>query len=72
MTRTEHLQWCKDRALEYVDARDMQQAIASMCSDLSKHPELSEHPGKQLGTMLMFSGHMNTADEAIKWINGFN
>ena len=72
MDRTEHLQWCKDRALEYVNIGDMPQAVASMCSDLSKHPETANHAGKQLGTMLIFGGHMKTADETIKWINGFN
>jgi len=37
-TRAEHLQWCKDRALEYLPA-DPQQAVTSMVSDLHKHPE---------------------------------
>ena len=72
MNRTEHLQWCKDRALEYVDAGDMSQAVASMCSDLSNHSETTNHPGKQLGTMLMMGGFMNTATETQKWIDGFN
>ncbi len=72
MERAEHLQWCKDRALEYIDARDVSQAVASMCSDLSKHPETANHAGIQLGTMLMIGGQMNTVTEAEKWINGFN
>lgn len=36
MTRAEHLQWAKDRALEYVAIGDMNQAFASMTSDLRK------------------------------------
>ena len=72
MDRAEHLQWCKDRALEYVDIGDMSQAVASMCSDLSKHPETANHPGKILGSMLMMGGHMTSAAETQKWINGFN
>ncbi len=72
MDRTEHLQWCKNRALEYVDAEDMAQAVASMCSDLSKHPETSNHPGIQLGAKLMLSGNMSKAGEMEKWIQGFN
>ena len=38
ITRAEHLLWCKERALEYVDNGDLQQAYASMVSDLGKHP----------------------------------
>jgi len=38
-TRQEHLEWCKKRALEYIDINDLQQAFASMVSDLNKHPE---------------------------------
>jgi len=37
-TREEHLAWCRQRALEYVDADDPVQAFASMASDLRKHP----------------------------------
>lgn len=40
MTREEHLEWAKNRALEYVDLYDLPNALASMLSDLSKHPEL--------------------------------
>lgn len=70
MTREEHLQWCKGRALGYVD--DAPKAVASMVSDLCKHPETENHIGIQLGTILMFGGQMNTVAETEKWINGFN
>jgi hypothetical protein len=39
VTRDEHLAWCKKRALEYVDAGDLTNAVASMGSDLKKHPD---------------------------------
>ena len=39
MTRAEHLAWCKQRALEYVDRGDLKNALASMGSDMRKHPE---------------------------------
>ena len=38
-TREEHLAWCKQRALAYVDQGDLQNALASMGSDMSKHPQ---------------------------------
>lgn len=39
MTRDEHLAWAKTRALEYVAMGDLPNALASMSSDLNKHPE---------------------------------
>jgi len=72
MDRAEHLQWCKDRALEYVKIGDMQQAFASFNSDMSKHPETAGHSALQLGTMLFFAGHLSSPGEMEKWINGFN
>ncbi len=71
-TRAEHLAWCKQRALEYVDAGDLNNAFASMSSDLSKHPETEKHAGITLGMMLLMSGKLNTVEEMRKFINGFN
>lgn len=39
MTREEHLNWCKRRALEYLDRGDLTNAVSSMGSDLGKHAE---------------------------------
>lgn len=72
MTREEHLKWCKQRALEYVDAGDIQNAFASMVSDLGEHDETRGHIGIELGSAMLFGGHMNTLPEARKWIEGFN
>ena len=72
MDRAEHLQWCKDRALEYVKEADTQKAFASFSSDMSKHSETANHSALQLGTMLLFGGHLSTSNEMKKWINGFN
>ena len=72
ITRAEHLQWCKDRALEYVDINDTQQAFASMASDLGKHPETDGHGALELGMMLLMAGHLSSPHEMRKFINGFN
>lgn len=72
MTREEHLAWCKQRALEYVDHGDLTNAWASMASDLTKHPETEKHAAITLGTMMLMSGHLSTAPEMRKFINGFN
>lgn len=71
-SRADHLVWCKERALEYVDAGDLQQAFASIASDLNKHPETADHPGVKLGMMLLMSGHLSTPDAMRDHIEGYN
>jgi hypothetical protein len=71
-TRDEHVAWCKKRALEYVDRGDLTQAMASMVSDLNKHPDTQGHSGCDLGMMMMFTGHLKTTQEMRKFIEGFN
>lgn len=71
-SRQEHLKWCKQRALEYCDAGDVNQALASMCSDLGKHAETQGHSAIQLGLMLYLAGQLNTPREMRKFIEGFN
>ncbi len=72
MDRAEHLAWCKERALEYVDRGDIQNAVASMLSDLSKHPEtdrLSKGLFAALGIAAVRSGDSR---EVRRFIEGFN
>jgi len=73
MTRAEHLQWSKDRAIEILDKEDdVAQAYASFASDMSKHEETQNHSALQLGVMMMFGGQLSTIEEMRKFINGFN
>jgi len=72
MTREEHLNWCKDRALKYVDMGDLNQAWASMTSDLNKHPETINHSSIELGFVMILAGHLSLPDEMRKFILGFN
>lgn len=72
MTRSEHLKWCKDRALEYLDRWDVEGAFNSMASDLSKHDETRGHSAIMLGLMLRLSGHLDSAEKMRKFIEGFN
>lgn len=70
MTRDEHLTWCKKRALEYVEAGDLAQAVISMLSDIEKHPEL------KCNAYLAMAGTMAAMDQdeagVRRFINGFN
>lgn len=71
-SQKEHLEWCKKRALDLVDQGDLTQAYASMASDLGKHDGTAGHPAIKLGMMLMMGGHLSTAHEMKKFIEGFN
>lgn len=73
MTRAEHLAWAKQRALEYVDSGELGSAIASMLSDLGKHPELEK--SQAIGAMIapgISMGGPPRPDQVRKWIEGFN
>jgi soluble cytochrome b562 len=73
MTRAEHLAWCKKRALEYVDMGNLDEAFASMLSDLGKHEETRHHMSTmQLGMSLKMNGHLDTAKQMRDFIEGFN
>ena len=71
--REEHMQWCKDRAVAYIDAGDIKQAFTSMCSDVEKHPETIHHKAtNQLGMMQLVGGMLSTPEKMRKWILGYN
>lgn len=71
MTRTEHIAWVKQRALEYVDTNDLQQALASFVSDLGKHPEADPaRVVRTLAVQLNMSGHLDSKQKMRDFING--
>jgi hypothetical protein len=70
MTREEHLAWAKTRALEYLDQDQPSLAVASMTSDLAKHPETVELltvQALEFGT----SAACSAAHELRGWIESF-
>jgi hypothetical protein len=68
-TREKHLEWCKQRALEYWQRNDLINAVVSMGSDLDKHPECRCNP------FLLMAGAMYARDHdsagVKRWIEGF-
>lgn len=72
MTRSEHLEWCKQRALAYLDAGNSKEAFASMLSDMRKHPETADNLGLAFGVQLRITGNMSSSHDVRKWIDGFN
>lgn len=78
LSRADHLQWCKDRALEYAERGELNDAFASFWSDIKKHPEtdLAAKNGTIDGTAaLFFLGIAILRDrdkkQMIEYINGF-
>lgn len=72
MTRSEHLEWCKKRALEYIDSGNISDAYSSMVSDLRKHPETVDHNAIGLGMQLLISGNLSSITKMREFILGFN
>lgn len=72
MNRCEHVQWAKDRALSELAAGSIPNAIASVASDLNKHPETKDHGAIELMMMLAMGGHMGTTREVREFIEGIN
>jgi len=70
MTRDEHLAWAKGRALEYLDAGDVVNALASMASDLTKHPETA-YGNTHLMAVGMLYARNRDLDGVRRWIEGF-
>jgi hypothetical protein len=72
-TRAEHLQWCKDRAIEILkEGGTPGDAYASFTSDMNKHEQTANHSAIMLGMMMIMGGQLNTNYEMEKFINGFN
>jgi hypothetical protein len=74
-TRAEHLQWCKDRALQYLEPGEVfsiEEAFASFQSDMTKHPETKDHAALLLFAQMFFAGLLKSKSEMRSWIEGFN
>jgi hypothetical protein len=71
-SRQEHLDWCKRRALQYVEIGDLEQAFASMASDMTKHSETQNHAGLEIGALMLLGGQLDTPERMRKFIEGFN
>ena len=75
MTRSEHLEWCKKRAREYVARGELLDAVTSMMSDLSKHPETTNSTTgimAQLGVFTAVQAQNGDRDAVVRFIEGFN
>ena len=71
MTRDEHLEYAKKRALEYIDKGDFKMAYPSIVSDLSRCPELKDHSHIKMGIMMLMNGLLDSAESMRVFIEGF-
>jgi hypothetical protein len=69
-TRDEHVEWCKERAREYLAHGDIKNAITSMLSDMSNHPE-TEGIAEKMGMMGIWIITRDDQHEAHRFIEGF-
>ncbi len=75
MKREEHLAWCKQRALEYVDRGELVEGVTSMLSDMDKHEETKIDPAGALGMLTMLAFQQAAQHDAYsvrRFIEGFN
>jgi hypothetical protein len=70
MTREEHLQWCKNRAREYLARGDVINAVTSMLSDLSKHEE-TKGVGRAMALVGILCMTEHDLEGARRFVDGF-
>jgi hypothetical protein len=68
-TREEHLEWCKERAREYLAEGDLLNAVASMASDMEKHPECGVNKFLVMAAMLHVANYDTVS--VRRWVEGF-
>jgi hypothetical protein len=72
-SRKDHLDWCKQRAIEYLDRGDIAKAYASMISDIGKWEGGDLYDALTLAYISMDAMlFRTTAADMRNWIDGFN
>jgi fructose-1-phosphate kinase PfkB-like protein len=67
-SRADHMAWAKARAIEYVEAGDAKNALASLLSDLSKHPDTAGLAKFATAAGLL---HVNSVPAMRSFVEGF-
>lgn len=69
MNRQEHLDWCKQRALEYLNRNEPMKAWTSFGSDMNKHDETRDHMDLFVGMEMLINGRLGTCEDVRKFID---
>lgn len=72
MTRTEYLEWAKQRAYAYLERGRVMEAYKSFSSDLAKNAETHDVELIKLMTLEVLAGNLGTVEAMRKFIEGFN
>ena len=70
-TREEHLQWCKDRAMEHWRAGELEEACVSMIRDLDDHPETKGTHNDFILSLGVIYVTNHDHEGMRRWIEGF-
>jgi hypothetical protein len=68
----EHIEWAKQRAFEYVEAGQLVLAVASLISDLGKHPAIDVAVVARLGEELLVAATRGDAVAVGSLIDAVN
>jgi hypothetical protein len=68
--RSEHVEWCKARAREYIDQGDLANAVSSMMSDMGKREDTA--PPMALVALGMMAVRDGDRDGVRRFVEGFN
>lgn len=71
MNREAHLVWCKQRAIEYWQAGELADAVASMGRDLAKHPDTARSINNAITGLGMHAVLSRNSAGVRRWIDGF-
>lgn len=67
----QHIAWCKERALHYVDVGDLGQAVASMISDLGAEEGADSGFVSMMGQTGLMDAMRGDTAAVRRWIEGF-
>jgi hypothetical protein len=67
----DHLRWCKEQAVGYLDRGDAVGAVTAMCSGMRRHRGTANHAGQPLLVQLEAEGRLAGPGELRKFIEEF-
>ena len=70
--REDHIEWCKQRAREYLERGELVDAVGSMLSDMTKHTETNTELLPMMGLVGMQAAGNGDHNGVSRFIEGFN
>jgi hypothetical protein len=71
MTRDEYIEKCKQEARGYLNAGELESAVAVMMTDLQKRDDTAFKPGSMLSTLGLFAAASGDYEQVSRYIEGF-